>query len=184
MKRAMLLLRKINGSPISAAVALRPTGARKWSSINSFETWEWKSGSIGVSVGAGLRQLIRITVNELFEIVESKDIRLKDDHIRAITKFLLRSFGDSAKQVQNELAGLDGLLGLPIHANRAIEMQFDTVLHQEAVAEVSIRASALQRKQDAKRMKRWSEHIEQLVLLVVGAALGVLGTLATLWLTK
>jgi len=49
-----------SGSAISSGVALRPTGAWKYCSMKSRPACWWKAGSIGVSVGAGDRQFMRI----------------------------------------------------------------------------------------------------------------------------
>ena len=51
--------------------------------------------------------------------------------------------------------------------------------HEEKVVAVEIAASELSRHQKAKRKKWWLERIEKVVWIVVGFALGILGTLVT-----
>ncbi len=136
-----------------------------------------------------LRQILGILRNAIFEIVESKNIALSDPHVAEITKLLQQSSGQIANQIEQELADVEDRLGLsgPTSCRHVIQMQIGQAIQRESVTEVSIRAAELRRKQVQRTNRKRSERLEKLAWtfggMVGGAILGILGTLATQWLT-
>jgi hypothetical protein len=128
-----------------------------------------------------LRRVARITCSAIFEIVGAESIHLKKDHIEEIHRFLAEPFRENARLAQKALIEKEKQMGLPVHVAQGptAEKRIQEAVEQETVTEVLIRAKELRRKQRTRKRTWWLERIEKLLWLVVGAVLGVLGTLLT-----
>lgn len=96
-----------------------------------------------------LRQLIRIAREELFTVVEARNIRLSNDDVKAIMAHLQESVRERGEQIQQEQRHLARERGLPSLADKQLQMMIDQAIHKEVAVEVSIRALEVRRKQEA-----------------------------------
>ena len=126
-----------------------------------------------------LRELSRISREEVFTLVRAKSIRLEAADVAAITAFVAGPFGGSRERLTRELMGGIRERGLPVNSNLGLDKQLQEAQHQETVVEVLIAASELCRQQEAKRKQWWFERLEKAIWVVVVLAFGILGTLVT-----
>lgn len=97
-----------------------------------------------------LRELIRIGREELFAVVEARNIRLSDEDVNAVTAHFQDAFRRHGQVIQDEQRTLAKERGLPSIAGKTLQMLLDQAMHQETVVEVSLRAIELRRKQEAE----------------------------------
>lgn len=132
-----------------------------------------------------IRIVASIARDELFAIVEAQGIRLNDADVKSISKYLTDIFNRNADFLKQDLEGMTAQTGLLMRNDQAFRMQIQQAIHREAIVEVSVRATVLRRELGKELRKWWSERVEKLLWLVVGVAVGILGTLGTTqWLAK
>ena len=133
---------------------------------------------------AHFRRLASILREQIFVMAEAENVSLSDCDEKAISEHLKIALESNRRQLETELEGEEKRLGVPVSLKRVVKQKMDEAIHLEAVAAVSIRVAELRRQQSSKRETRRLDLIEKLVLLVVGAAFGIGGSLLTQWLLK
>ena len=129
-----------------------------------------------------LRQLARISREELFAIIEGKNIHLRDRDVDAIRQYIENPFLAESLLAREWFAAWEKDRGVT-----SMLRLFDRLVEQSLsleLAEVAIRTGELHRKRLAERKKWWSERVEKFVWIVVGLLVGVLGTLLVQYVTR